>query len=238
MTQDEIIYDIKERLGVTTDDRSLNFPDAHLLFVYEDCRSTIINQQLNRAGRLIDSAFYQTIRLEMETVDRSFCPLIPVGCKILRSKIKLPSTLTYLHRHALVDRIGGNDVLSKKYKFLEYSETAHVYGGRFADKYVYSFELNGYIYAFSKNKFVNSLDNLVMRSVFDEPSKLADSDLCIEDCATYPMSKRYHEAVVSMTIQALTIKFQIQLDRNNDSSDDRVTIPTKALNINQQRSEQ
>jgi hypothetical protein len=127
----------------------------------------------------------------------------------------------YLHNHAMVDRVGANDVLSKKYKYIEYAAIDTVFAGTFSSKYIYTFILNGHLYAISKNKLVNSLWNLIVRAVFDEPSKVLESSLCSElaggSCSQYPMKLKYHTHAILMTIQALAPKYQIPSDVQNDA---------------------
>lgn len=216
----EIVYDIKEKLGINTDDRAFDFPEAHILFVYEEARALVINKLLNRSGNTVDSQLYQTMRLPLERVDRSFCPEVPINCKIVRSKNKLPSALLYNHRHAIVDRVGGNDILSKKYKFIEYSSLSNVFGGAHSHKYVYAFELGGYLYLTSKNKMVDALGNVVVRAVFEQPSKIVEANACLDNCDNYPMPNRFHSMAVEIVVQQLSFKYQIPLDSDNNSDSD------------------
>jgi hypothetical protein len=225
MTLNEIVYDVKERMNINSDDRSFDFPEPHILFVYEETRAAVLNQRLNRSGRLVDDALYQTIIVEMEKVDRSFCPACPIGCKILRSTEQIPGILS-LHSHALVDRVGPNDVLSKKYKFLEYSHVNNAFSSPFSDKYVYTFILNGYLFAVSQNKMLNSVKKMVVRAVFEEPSKfMGESGLCYGDCNTYPMVMKLHGDVIQYATQKLMVKYQIPEDSDNNANPDAAGLP-------------
>lgn len=218
MTQPEIIYSIKEQLQVNSDDRAFDFTEPLILFIYEEARALIVSQNFNRAGRMVDTEFYQTIRIEMEKVDRTHCELVPVGCKILRSKEKLPSAIANLHNHALVDKFSSMDIMGKKYKFIEYTHAKSSTGGKFSYKYIYGFMLNGYLYVYSENKTVNAVSNLMLRAVFEEPSKVIDSGMCVgNDCTRYPMKMRFHTMATEIAVKKLLSKYQIPEDDINDA---------------------
>lgn len=233
MTLNEVVFDIKELIQANSDDRAFDFPEPHILFIYEEQRALTINKLNNRAGRVYDSQLYQTTIMEVEQVDRSFCPLVPIGCKIARTKERLPSSFLYNHRHALVDRVGGNDVLSKKYKFMEYPSIENVFGGAHAHKYVYTFELNGYIYLVSKNNMVKALGNVVVRAIYEQPSKVIESGICSDgsgglNCDIYPMPNRFHTMAKQGTLEQLINKYQIPADKDNNSDEDLVQMQRKS----------
>lgn len=220
MTLNEIVFDIKELLQVNSDDKSFDFSEDYILYLYEEFRSLTITKLYNRSGRIVDSQLYQTMILELEQVDRSFCPLVPIKCKIVRTKKQMPSEFLYNHRHAMVDRVGGNDILSKKYKFIEYSSLEHVFGGSHAHKYIYVFELGGYLYLTSVNKMVNALGNIVVRALFENPSKIIEAGACFGDCSQYPTSLKIHSMAKEGVMSQLINKYQIPKDKSNNADSD------------------
>lgn len=218
MTLLEVIYSVKERLQINTDDRSFDVTDEFILFTYEGKRAIVLSRMYNSA-KAVNQAIVQHYKVEMEKVDRSICPIVPVGCTILRSKEPLPALL-YLHRGIFISRVGSLDIASKGYTMIEYDRVPFAFSGVInAKKPIFAFVTGNYLYIFSKNKVVNLFDNVAISGVFEQPSKIMLSSNCASNCNSYPMSLDYHEMVIEIVVKDLTIKYQIPTDIENDSSD-------------------
>ena len=84
MTYDEVLYDLKEDLNINSDDRSLDIPDANLLFKYSTQRAFIIQKTYDRGTITIDEDLIQRILVPMLPVDKGICG-IETDCLINRS---------------------------------------------------------------------------------------------------------------------------------------------------------
>lgn len=219
MTLNEVIYDIKERLQAEdSDDRSVEFSDELIIFRYEKKRARLIEQKYN-STRGANQILVQHFKVEMEMVDRSLCPSVPVGCKILRSKEPIPSVI-WLHRGAFIDRVGSMDLSSKGYTYIDASRVAHAYSSVVnMKKPVYAFIQNNYLFVVSKNPIVNAIENVALSAVFEEPSVIMLGGNCAGgDCSRYPLSASIHDVCAEMVIQELATKYMIPEDNENDAN--------------------
>jgi hypothetical protein len=225
MTTLEIIYEIKEQLQINSDDRAGDIPEPLILFTYEKNRALWLSQYFNRGSRHVDQELYQTIKLEVEKVDASICPEIPVGCTILRTKEELPSNIISLHNSYLAN-VGPLDVSKKRYMFKPDGEYVNLaISGRFANG-IYSYPKGSHLYFTSKSSFVKSIKNVALSAIFEQPSIVIEKGKCLSgNCEKYPMKLQYHTQVMQLTVQGLMAKFALPKDTDNNSNSDMYQVP-------------
>jgi hypothetical protein len=224
MTTLEIIYEVKEQLQINSDDRSSEVPESLILFTYEKLRAVWLAQYFNRGSRHIDQELYQNIKLSVEKVDNGICPEIELGCSILRTKNELPSSIVSLHNSYLAE-VGPLDITKKRYSFKPDGSYVNLaMTGRFSNG-IYVFPKGGYLYFTSKSNFVKSIKNVAVSAIFEQPSLVMESGVCLSDCSKYPMKMQYHAQVLDLTVKGLMNKFILPKDATNDGNPNMYQVP-------------
>lgn len=204
MTQSEILYSIKEALGIDTDDRSWKTPDAYIMHEYETVRGMMVHQRVNRTRKVPD-VLYQTVKLTMTLSSAADCG-VNTDCKVIRSTQKIPSSVIHRYSGPMIDFIRSYEIRGAHTTLVtDSSKLNTLYGGRLAPvNEIFSYVLGGYLYLFSMNPAINVVDTVIMRAIFDQPSAIIDAGLCEgESCDTYPITAEIHTQAKQLTIQKL-----------------------------------
>lgn len=211
--------------GVQSDDIRLVPP--HVFSKMESVRKTLLYQKLNKKSK-ISRWNSQTIPcVEFIQASPNECPCLPSpGCKILRSKYKLPKPLHNNDGPMIlsITSLDGSITFSKS----TWDAIKYLKGVR-ATKDIYRyFERDGYIYVHTRviNKLILSID-LIAENVLEaiEYPKICGCDDC-EDCVSYldmefPLDGELEEILIEMCAEELIKEFNSSAqDFSNDSKDD------------------
>lgn len=214
-------------------DEALNVINSDSIFdtrYYTDLMNTqralFLRNEYNKQ-RTIDPNIQQTLCDDLELVDPSVCPCenIPIGCKILRTKNKIPNTIE-LHHGTMITSVGPALVAEKRWNLIDYSRVPYVGNGRTTGKTIYAFLYDNYIYVISKDPATLLLKKVAIRGVFEDPTSLASFTDCSSggSCWTtdslYPINEWMWAYIKQQVIQELLQKRQIPVDDNNNANDD------------------
>lgn len=215
-------------------DEALNINNSDSIFAtlyYTDLineqRSLFIRNEYNKK-REIDPNIQQSFCEDLELVDPYNCPCvnIPLGCKILRTKRRIPNTIEFHHSKAITS-VGPIVITSKRFSFINYDRVPYIGEGRTTKKTVYSFLYDNYIYVISKDSFALALlKKITIRGVFEDPTAVAEFLNCSENniCWTpndpYPLNQWMWAYVKGQVMQQLLQKRQIPQEDNNNAQDD------------------
>jgi hypothetical protein len=199
-------------------------------------RSLWIRNEYDK-NRSIDSYILQNINCaELELVNPIDCCIdVPSGCKVLRTKKKIPNTIEFFYTKGIVT-IGSADILKPRISLIDYSRVPYVGHGRTTGKTVYAFLYDQYIYLISKDISYTFMKYITIRGIFEDPTSLSDFTNCTNGQAcwsphdSYPLNQWMWEYMKPFIIQQLMQKAANQYDDANDSEDQKTDRPTAPIN--------
>ena len=223
-------------------DEALNITNSDSIFAtryYTDLineqRSLFIRNEYNRT-REIDPNVQQSYCEDLELVAPEVCPCtdIPIGCKILRTKNKVPNTVEFHHSKAITS------ITAKRFNLIDYDRVPFIGEGRTTKKTIYAFMYDQYIYVISKNVAVSLIKKITIRGIFEDPTAIAQFLACSENniCWTpndpYPINQWMWAYVKEQVMQQLLRKRGIPQDDSNNSQDDLADSPQRVPQQKQQ----
>lgn len=209
--------------GVDSDDTRLS--SRHIYNKIKTVRARLISQEAKKKQK-ISAWNYQTIScIELIKVEAHECPCLPpLGCKILRSKFKLPSPLTGLSG----DLIKSIHTIDRSIKIDEMSMTAMKYqkGNKYSKAKITYFIENEYLYISTPT----TLKVIAMTALFEDPIEARKyQGLCeCEDCDTcvdyleedFPIDNDLIDALIELSLNEIVVMFSQSIeDQTNNSAD-------------------
>ena len=193
ITLDELVYDLLEivRPNLSDDD---NFDKRQIAFWIKNQRALWLRNELNK-NRTVDDNIIQDLGcVELELADKADCCNVSDGCKVLRTKLKIPNTIE-LHNSTGITRIGPNDKTTTPFSFVNYNRM-HVSGnGRFNRKEIFVFLLNSRVYlTATDDSMLKYIETINIRGVFEDPEEAAlfnhcSGGACYTNKSPYPVNR-------------------------------------------------
>lgn len=190
-------------------------------------RSRLLTQQIKKKQIISDWNYTILPCVELISVPDHECPCIPsFGCKVYRSKYKLPKVLTDLNIHLIkfVMNITNGIVIS------ETTREDYIYnaGNKYTNNHLKYILENGYLFVYGKN-----IPKLVRVKLLSENAieALNFPSFCEQDCTdcqdcdsmldkAFPIDGDLIDTLVEMAQEEVLIKFsQGQEDLTNNSVD-------------------
>jgi hypothetical protein len=214
-------------------DEALNVNNSDSIFavsyytdIINEQRSLFVRNEYNRT-REVDPNIQQSYCDDLELVDPHNCPCadIPVGCKILRTKRKVPNTIEFHHSKAITS-VGPVVITARRFTLIDYDRVPFIGNGRTTANTVYAFLYDQYIYIISKNPVKLLLKKIAIRGIFEDPTAIAEFIECSENniCWTpddpYPMNQWMWAYVKPQVMQQLLQKRQLPQDDSGNAQDD------------------
>jgi hypothetical protein len=171
--------------------------------------------------------------MELEWVEpHNCCFEIPVGCKVLRTKQKLPNPIE-LHHSKTITSVGPILITERRFTLINFSRVPYIGHTNVSKNLVYAFVLDGYIYVISKNsQQLALLERIMIRGIFEDPTALAeltacDGKPCWSPDDVYPLNQWMWEYIKPQILQQLLQKRQMPKDDNNNNNDDLANVQTQ-----------
>lgn len=198
------------------------YTDEGLYNLFSICRNEVLSNQLKKFQQVSDVNWY-SICMKLEISKSHNCDCVPdhLECKILKSKYKLPSTLTGRNNSKIKLRtIGGkviNVVTEDDWFRKKDNNTDHYYASI----------VNSYLIIWNAPL---SLKVVLISAIWSDvvdlstiPNCNADGDVvgtCYDPLTTpYPLPEEYSRPVYEMVLKFLSISLQLPQDQTNDSSE-------------------
>ena len=220
MTKLEIIYDIKEKLQVSTDESI--FTNEYLSHLIDVKRMLLIKQTFSTVTKSIPVACLSEICLDLEVVDN--IAGIASCDHILRTKQIIPTVINISGREDLITvrsidnfTTGFNATSMERFPFLGHN--------KYLNSQIYTaINTDGRIYFYSKRIGFMLMSKVIARGIFESPAK-ANEMSCLSTCDEleneYPLEGYMVNDIVSLIVKDLMVPLQIPNDEKNDSTDDR-----------------
>jgi len=221
MTKLEIIYDIKEKLSIHTDDDV--FTTEYISHLIDVKRSTLIKQSYSNLTKTIPSLLYQDVCLTLElvaTVSGHTC----YGT-VLRTKDPLPNVLNVSGREDLYI-VGPVDIFQTAYNQVPIERFPFLGNNRHLGNLIYTaIGKDKRIYFYSAQSNHKMIETVSIKGVFEstkEASKYSCDVTCIDEYESeYPLEGYMINEIVRLITEELLKPLQIPEDKLNDANDER-----------------
>lgn len=197
------------------------YTDEGLYNLFSVSRNEILSNQLKKFHALSEQNWYQ-ICMSLEVSKSHNCACVPdyLECKVLKSKYKLPSTLTGRNNSKIkVRTIGGkvvNIVTEDEWYRKKDTETTNYYGTI----------VNSYLVIWNaplalKLVLISGIwSDVTALSIIPNCGDDQDDGTCYDPLTTlYPLQEELTKAVYELVLKMLSISTQIPQDQTNDSNE-------------------
>lgn len=230
MILSELIHRIKHLYskGVPTDDSRLN--NRHIYNKLVSVRSRLITQEANKRKKISKWNYKVLPCVELIEVPPHECDCLPYkGCKVLRSKYKIPKPLTTYTKHYLskVSSIDGTiEYYEKEPHLLKY-----VKGSKYGKDRSYYYIRNEYLYTTN----INGPQVLMIEGIFEDPVEVekfigmcgptgggkSPESACKSILDTeFEIEADMVDAMIEMSVNELVAQFaSMPEDKDNNSAD-------------------
>ena len=198
------------------------YTDEGLYNLFSVCRNEVLSNQLKKFQQVSDVNWY-SICMKLEIAISHNCDCVPdsLECKILKSKYKLPSTLTGRNNSKIKLRtVGGktiNIVTEDDWFRKKDNVNGHYYGSI----------VNSYLIIWNVPL---TLKVVLISAIWSDPIELGSIPNCNQDgvvvgvcfdpmTTPYPLPEEYSRPVYELVLKLLSISLQIPQDQTNDSNE-------------------
>lgn len=211
--------------GVSSDDVRLS--KRHTYHKLTSSRNRLVSQQAKKKQKISDWNYIVLPCVELIQVDAHDCPCIPAtGCKVYRTKHKLPKVLTDLNVHLIqwVMSIDSGKIID------EISREAYLYtaGNKYTAKHLRYILEDGHLFVYGDNipRFVKIkllAEDPIEAYTF--PSACKENCNDCQDCTSildkdFPIDGDLVDTLIEMAAQELLAIFnQGQEDQTNNTAD-------------------
>lgn len=224
LTLNQMISQVQEALNLNSDDS--NISDRYLIDLINQARAFHLRNELNKFRTADDTVIQNLPCVDLEITNATLIPglTLPTGCKLLKSKERIPDTVELHHTDGIVS-VGSVQFLEIPFSYVDFKKIPYINYSRFTKNVVYSFLLDGYLYLYSvgNNKYA-LMETVMVRGIFEDPTQAAsfcdlDGQPCFNYDSPYPIQSWMFETLVKpQVLQQLTIKLQAPLDDDNDAA--------------------
>jgi hypothetical protein len=220
MTLNEIIYDIREKLKLFTDD--IDIVDEYLAHLVHVKRSLLLKQRYSKLSKTIPEETKQIVCLtfeEVPSIDGQTC----MGT-IVKSVEKVPTLLQLDNKSALLGvrshdlrNIPFNIVSIERFPFLGFNKWT-------ANQIYIAIEADSYLYVYSGNIQHKFLEFAKVTGVFENPEKASelnceDDGSCEYFDTKYSVEPHMVHDIVNMIVKELAPSIQIPDDKLNNADE-------------------
>lgn len=181
-------------------------------------RSRLLSQDLTKGKEITDEVIQPLGCVELEYVDKSTCPHLPVGCSILRSVKEIPRTIERVQRNTIlsVEDLDSTEGFYQTTSFRSKWNKHNKYTAGQSRWYIY----DNHLYLDGPKR----IKRLALTGIFEDPSEVANfnyvnGDPCWTRDSKYPISKKMASDIVNIILkEKIGIEIQMPTDEINDAS--------------------
>lgn len=196
---------------------SFRIADSQLAYWNHETRAMLISQDITKRKDISDIWVQALTCVDLQQVDKSECCLITTKCYILRSVLKIPSTIeTYGDNLILRVTTSKGDIITKTNPF----KTKYNQYNKYTSEKMSWYIEKGYIYITSDDL----LETINIYGVFDNPEELSNFTKC-GSCFSwdneYPVSMKMANDMTNIILKTKILPFlQLPQDTTNNSLSD------------------
>ena len=189
-------------------------------------RAQLIKQILSKNTPL-DSIFIQSLGcVSLVKADKSECCDFPIGCKVLRTSVPIPSSVD--GGTSLITRVGPVNIFEKSYQNIQLERVPFVGKNKYTKDIVKWFmNTNGYLYLVTDESFQSlGLEIINIQGVFEDPEQVgtfkncATGTVCFSADSPYPFPDSMLPILKEIVIKKfLLIETSQPIDKTNDANE-------------------
>lgn len=216
-TLNQLVSDQRNIADSGENNYSFRIADTQIAYWNHEIRAMLIAQDITKRKDISDVWVQVISCVELEQVDKSECCLITTNCYVLRSKIKIPTTIeTYGDNLILRVTTPTGDIISKSNPFEVKYNKYNKYTSKKANWYLEK----GYIYISSETL----LETINIYGVFDNPEELSSFTKC-GSCFSwddeYPVSLKMANDMTNIILNTKILPMlRLPQDTTNNSISD------------------
>lgn len=222
MTPREIIYDIREKLKLSTDD--IDITDEYLFHLINVKRALLLKQRFSKSSRNIPEDVKQVICVPLEKVD-DMEGLCDEYHKVLKSVNQIPSTLEIGGRSSIIS-VRSKQITGQYLNIIPMEKMPHVGYNKYLKNQIYAaLDADKYLYLKAAN-MPTLLDSVKVTAVFSDPEASYEqscvddpSELCDFFDAQYPIEPYIVSDTVNLIVQELAPSLKIPEDNLNNADE-------------------
>ena len=213
----EILFDIKNIAYGGTQSDDVKVSDRQVEYWIHQTRAMLIHNEMSKRNKINDSFIQHLECIDLECVDSIECCDINGECFVLRSKKKIPTTISSGGRNAIlsVETIDGKESLSETTYFRKrYNQY---------NKYT---QLNKRWYI--KDDYLYITNDILMEyvkisGIFEDPSeaknfKTCEGEECYTNDSSYPVTSMMASLITDVVLsKKMNIARQMPNDEENDA---------------------
>lgn len=214
--------------GVQTDESRLS--NRHIYNKLLTTRALLLSREVNKKRKLSNWNYITLPCVEIiEVPSNESCPCIPeIGCKVYRSRYKLPKPITSLTNHM----IRGVVNVDRSMKYAEVSVNQNIYsrGGKYSSNTERYFINNEYIYIIARNPPRVVIMDILPEDIMEAYNFKNYCDNDSVDCRDKIMEREFPidgyllEPLIQLTIDEIVSGFSRSLqDTTNNSQDNTIS---------------
>ena len=221
-----MIGQIEEALNINSDDSNLS--NRFLIDLINQARAFHLRNELNKFRTPDDTIIQNLPCVDLEITDATLVAglSLPTECKLLKSKKRLPDTVELHHTDGFLS-VGSIQFLEIPFSYVDFRKISYINYSRFTKNVVYSFLLDGYLYAYSTgNDKYGLIETVMVRGIFEDPTEAAEfcdmqGQPCFNYDSPYPIQSWMYEALVKpQVLQQVSLKLRSPEDNENNAHDD------------------
>jgi hypothetical protein len=221
MTLNEIIYDVREKLKLNSDD--IDITDQYLAHLTNVKRLYLIKQRFAKFSRNIPEEIKQIICVDLEVVDSINGE--PCFGKVLRSTVVLP-TLMEIGGNSAILSIRTLDVLYPSINIIHIDRLPYVGYNKWLKKQIYvALDADNRLYFRSDNPQHLNLEFIKVIGVFTDPEIAQELDCeqtdpnCDYYNSEYPIEPYLVHDLINLIVKELAPSLNIPNDKINNSDE-------------------
>lgn len=216
-TLNQLISDQRNIADSGENNYSFRIADSQIAFWNHQVRSKLISQDIMKRKDISDVWVQSITCIELEQVDKSECCIITTNCYVLRTKVKIPSTIeTYGDNNILRVTTPLGTIINKTNSF----KTKYNKFNKFTSEKPAWYIEKGYIYITSEDL----LETINVYGIFDNPEELSGFVKC-GSCFSwddeYPVSMKMASDITDIVVNTKILPFlRLPQDTTNNAISD------------------
>ena len=221
MTLNEIIYDIREKLKLFTDD--IDIVDEYLAHLVHVKRSLLLKQRYSKLSKTIPEETKQQVCLtfeEVPSIDGQDC----MGT-IVKSVQKIPTVIQLDSKPAILN-VRSHDLRNIPFSVVSIERFPYLGYNRWTANLIYiALEADSHLYVYSGNVQHKFLEFGKISAVFENPEEASELDCEETDSSCEYFDTEYNiephmvHDVVNMIVKELAPSIQIPDDKLNNADE-------------------
>ena len=211
-----LVADVRNIADSGENNYSFRISDEQFAFWVHEIRAMLISQAIGKRQDISDIWVQALPCMELELVDSSDCCIITTDCYILRTKVRLPSSIETSGDNFIIRvTTPTGDIISKSNPFEAKYNKYNKYTAKKANWYLQ----DGYLYITNEKL----LEYVNIFAIFENPEELSGysncgGSSCFNWDSPYPCSLKMGNDITNIIMQTKVMPFlQMPHDTSNDA---------------------